>query len=420
MADEKRTRRQFASEDKAEAVKRHLVGGEAVSAICEDLGVAPNQFYRWQKELFDHAAAAFEVKGRGRRPDGKARKLEKRVESLEAKLAHKDNVIAEITEDYVRLKKSLDEVVDFVTELKARTAIGQQRLVWWLGIARSKFYAWKQRYGKTNEHNGLIPRDFWLLDWEHDAIIDYFIQHPDEGYRRLTYMMMDADLVAVSPSTVYRTLKGEGLLGRRDVKPSKKGTGFVQPLRAHQEWHIDVTYINLSGTFYYLCSVLDGFSRYIVHWEIREAMKETDVELMVQKALEAFPGVHPKLISDNGPQFIAKDFKEFIRLAGMTHVRTSPYYPQSNGKQERMQGTVKRECIREKCPRTVEEARRWVGEYIERYNTQRLHSAIGYVTPLDMLEGRQAEIHAERDNKLAKAREQRRQRRQLNQLPAAM
>ncbi|MBP8132615.1 MAG: transposase family protein [Candidatus Hydrogenedentes bacterium] len=231
---------------------------------------------------------------------------------------------------------------------------------------------------------------------------------------------MDADIVAVSPSTVYRTLKGEGLLGRRDVKPSLKGTGFVQPLRPHQEWHIDVTYVNLSGTFYYLCSVLDGFSRYIVHWEIREAMKETDVELIVQKALEAFPGVHPKLISDNGPQFIAKDFKEFIRLAGMTHVRTSPYYPQSNGKQERMQGTVKRECIREKCPRTVEEARRWVGEYIERYNTQRLHSAIGYVTPLDMIAGRQAQIHAERDRKLEAAREQRRQTRQLNPLPVAV
>ena len=149
-------------------------------------------------------------------------------------------------------------------------------------------------------------------------------------------------------------------------------------------------------------------------------MKETDVELIVQKALEAFPGVHPKLISDIGPQFMAKDFKEFIRLAGMTHVRTSPYYPQSNGKQERMQGTVKRECIREKCPRTVEEARRWVGEYVERYNTQRLHSAIGYVAPLDMLEGRRAEIHAERDKKLEAARGQRRQARQLNQEPAAV
>jgi transposase-like protein len=109
MADEKRTRRQFSSEDKAEAVKRHVMNGEAVSAICEDLGIAPNLFYRWQKELFDHAAAAFEVKGRGNRPDGKAHTLEKRVESLEAKLAHKDNVIAEIAQEYVALKKSLGE-----------------------------------------------------------------------------------------------------------------------------------------------------------------------------------------------------------------------------------------------------------------------------------------------------------------------
>ena len=109
MGDEKRTRRQFSAEDKAAAVKRHVVGGEAVSAICEGLGIAPNLFYRWQKELFDHAAAAFEVKSRGKRSDTKTRKLEQANEKLRAKLAHKDNVIAEITEDYVRLKKSLGE-----------------------------------------------------------------------------------------------------------------------------------------------------------------------------------------------------------------------------------------------------------------------------------------------------------------------
>jgi len=309
-------------------------------------------------------------------------------------------------------------VVDFVTALNGKTGIGQQRLVGWLGLARSKFYAWKQRYGKANEHNGLIPRDAWLLGWERETIVEYFIQHPTDGYRRLTYMMMDADLVAVSPSTVYRVLKSEGLLGRRDVKPSRKGTGFEQPLKPHEHWHIDVTYINLSGTFYYMCSVLDGYSRYIVHWDIREAMKENDVELIVQKALEQFPSATPRLISDNGPQFIAKDFKEFIRLAGMTHVRTSPYYPQSNGKQERMQASVKRECIREKCPRTLDEAKRWVGEYIEHYNAQRLHSATGYVTPKDMLEGRQRRIHAERDRKLEAAREERRRQRQLHHEPA--
>ena len=109
MAEEKRARRQFSSEDKAGAVKRHVLAGETVSAICEDLGIAPNLFYRWQKELFDHAASAFEVKRRGPGPDGKTRKLERRIESLEAKLARKDNVIAEITEDYVRLKKTLGE-----------------------------------------------------------------------------------------------------------------------------------------------------------------------------------------------------------------------------------------------------------------------------------------------------------------------
>ncbi len=305
-------------------------------------------------------------------------------------------------------------VVDFVTALNEKTGISQQRLVGWLEVNRSKFYAWKCRYGKANEHNGLVPRDFWLAPWERDAITAYFIEHPDEGYRRLTYMMMDEDIVAVSPATTYRTLKITGLLGQRIVKKSKKGTGFEQPLEAHEHWHIDITYLNLSGTFYYMCSVLDGFSRYIVHWEIRQAMKEQDIELIVQRALEKFPGVTPRLISDNGPQFIAKDFKEFIRFSGMTHVRTSPYYPQSNGKIERAQGTFKQECIREKYPRTIEEAQRWVGEYIEHYNTRRLHSAIGYVAPRDMLEGRQGAIQAQRERKLDEAREQRKQKRQLN------
>ena len=307
-----------------------------------------------------------------------------------------------------------DAVVDFVHRLAARTELSQGQLVSWLGIGRSKFYEWKRRYGKVNEHNGLVRRDFWLEPWEHEAIVDYFIAHPDEGYRRLTYMMLDEDIVAASPSTVYRTLKKRGVLERRKLKPSKKGTGYVQPLRPHQEWHIDVTYVNLSGTFYYLCSILDGFSRYIVHWELRESMQEPDVELIVLRGLERFPGVQPRLISDNGPQFIAKDFKEYIRVMGMTHVRTSPYYPQSNGKQERMQGTIKKECIRERCPQTVEEARRWLGAYIEHYNSRRLNSAISYVTPRDMMEGRQKQILQAREEKLAAARERRRQKRQLN------
>ena len=146
--------------------------------------------------------------------------------------------------------------------------------------------------------------------------------------------MLDRDLVAVSPSSVYRVLRGAGSLRRWNHKPSKKGTGFVQPLRPHEHWHVDISYINVCGTFYYLCTLLDGCSRYVVHWDIRESMTEAEIEIILQRAREKFPGVTPRIISDNGPQFIAKDFKEFIRICGMTHVRTSPYYPQSNGKSE--------------------------------------------------------------------------------------
>lgn len=277
----------------------------------------------------------------------------------------------------------------------------------WIGIVTSKWHSWKDRYGKANEHNAWIPRDHWLDDAEKQAIVRFHHDHPLEGYRRLTFMMIDADVAACSPASVYRVLKDAGLLDRHNRKPSLKGSGFVQPLRPHDHWHVDVAYLNIAGTFYYLCSVLDGCSRSIVHWEIREAMTEADVEQIVQRARERVPGVSPRIISDNGPQFVANDFKQFIRLCGMTHVRTSPYYPQSNGKIERFHRTIKGDCIRPQTPLSLDDARRLVADYVTHYNTVRLHSAIGYITPQAKLEGRDKAILAERDRKLEAARARR-------------
>jgi len=262
----------------------------------------------------------------------------------------------------------------------------------------------------VNEHNGWVSRDFWLEDWERQAIIGFHLKNPVEGYRRATFMMLDADIMAVSPSSVWRVLSHAGLLSKWNGKPSKKGTGLAQPLAAHQHWHIDVSYLNISGTFYYLCSILDGYSRYIVNWDIRESMTEADIEIILQGAKEKHPEVGPRIISDNGPQFIAKDFKEFIQ--GMTHVRTSPFYPQSNGKIERWHKSLKGECVRLGTPLSLDDARRLVSGYVDHYNNIRLNSAIGYITPKDMLAGRQQEIHAERDRKLEVARKQRQNRRQ--------
>ena len=302
--------------------------------------------------------------------------------------------------------------MDYVQHWTERAELPAKRLLGWMGLGTSKFHQWCGRYGKVQEHNGKIPRDWWLEDWEKQAILDYNDRHPLEGYRRLSFMMLDDDVVAVSPSSVYRVLKNAGRLDRHRWAPSKKGTGFVQPDGPHKHWHLDISYVNLGGTFYFLITVLDGYSRYIVHEEIRENMREFDMEVVVQRALEKYPGEHPRIITDNGPQFMARDFKEFIRLMGLTHVRTSPYYPQSNGKLERWHGSVKRECIRPACPGSLEEASRLVASYVDTYNQARLHSALGYITPAHKLNGLDAVIFAERDRKLEEARRRRQQTRQ--------
>jgi|GEM_PF-2383814 len=228
-----------------------------------------------------------------------------------------------------------DEVVDCVTSLSTRTELPVRRLLQRLGIARAKYARWTASYGAVPTPHGPVPRDHWLTQAERDGILCAQAQHPLDGYRALTYRMLEAGDVAVSPTSVYRVLKAAGCLDRWTRTPSKKGTGFDQPTQAHAHWHIDFTYINIAGAFYYLSAILDGWSRFLVHWELRESMTTHDVTTILQRAREQFPDARPRMISDNGPQCIARDFREFVRLAGMTHVRTAPYYPQSHGKLER-------------------------------------------------------------------------------------
>jgi hypothetical protein len=129
-----------------------------------------------------------------------------------------------------------DQIVDFVRRWSEASEIGAGRFVGWLGVSSSKFYDWRERYGRVNEHNGWVPRDFWLEDWEKQAIVNFHLKNPLEGYRRLTFMMLDADVVAVSPSSVWRVLGQAGLLKKWNGRPSKKGTGFEQLFRFSVKW----------------------------------------------------------------------------------------------------------------------------------------------------------------------------------------
>lgn len=265
--------------------------------------------------------------------------------------------------------------------------------------------------GYSNEHNSNLAKINWTTPEEIAAVISYARDHYSnndfflrDGYRRLTYRMLDEDVAAISPSTVYRILKKEGLLNMwRTGKTSSKGDGFKQPTAPHQHWHTDIKYMNLRGSFVFLISVMDGYSRYIVHHEVRNHMTSHDVEITLQRAKEKHPDKKPKLISDNGSQFIAKDFKEFIKNIELTHAKTSVAYPQSNGKLERFHRSISMECLNIKSFLSIEDVRTTVAKYVDHYNKVRLHSSLNYLTPEDYLLNRQDEKIKIRERKLMQA-----------------
>lgn len=305
-------------------------------------------------------------------------------------------------------QETRDAIVQYIVMITHRTDIPLNHVLGWVGLKKNKYHQWRKRLGEANKHNGKIPRASWLLPWERESIIGYCRNHPGEGYRQLCYRMLDENVVAASPSSIYRVLKSEGMLNRWNAVKSAKKDGFDQPERIHEHWHVDIKYVNFHGTFLFLIIVIDGFSRYIVHHELRMNMEEYDVQITLERALRFFPAARPRIISDNGSQFIAKDFAEFIRLKGLTHARTSIRHPQSNGKLERFNKTISEECLRKESFLDLEDARRRIAEYIHMYNTQRLHSAIHFLTPYDVLSGCDTQRLEERKHKLDAAREQRR------------
>lgn len=288
------------------------------------------------------------------------------------------------------------EIVNFIEYWRSQTALTAKQLANWCSLPYGKFLRWRRRTKQPKETGRkVVPKSHWLLPEEIKAIVVFCQEHPGHGYRRLTWMLTDANVAYASPSSVYRILKNHHLLRLQERKPSRKGKGFKQPSRPHQHWHVDFSYFKIGSVFYYFIAVLDGYSRAILAWDLREKMEERDAELVIQRAKERYPHARPRIISDQGSQFRSDDFKRFVIQIEATHVMTSPYYPQSNGKLERFHLTLK-EYACKKLPLDLEDARRIIGEMIEYYNNERLHSAIDYVTPSQCLAGERESIVEQR------------------------
>lgn len=285
--------------------------------------------------------------------------------------------------------------------------MSEEGLLSFIGISRKKFFNWKQVYGEPRKYSDNFSRINMITAEEKELIIDFYRKHPLDGYRRCAYMMIDKDIAFVQPSSVYRILKEADVMRSRTVKSSSKGTGFVQPLKPHEQWHSDISNVTAGDTVYHLISIIDGYSRSVIAWHLREKMKTFDVNIVFQKAKELYPDARPRCISDNGKQYKCQEFAQFISRNEYSHTTTSPYYPQSNGKQERFHGTIKKECIRIQCPLNLDDAKKIIEKYIQYYNKERLHSAISYIAPHDKLDGKEAIIFAKRDQKLKLAKENR-------------
>jgi transposase InsO family protein len=212
--------------------------------------------------------------------------------------------------------------------------------------------------------------------------------------------MPDEGIAAVSPASVYNVLKRHHPGKDRQPPKEEEAKGFVQPVGIHEQRHLDFSYIRIAGAFYYFISILDGYSRKILVWDWCETMDGINAEVLVAKAKELFPLAMPRIISDNGGQFCSKDFRELIALLEFEQTFTSANHPQSNGKLERFHRTFKTEHVRQSAYFGYADAKDGMKCRIDYHDTMRLHSAIWYLPPEDVFQGRVEKRLAERGLKL--------------------
>jgi len=298
--------------------------------------------------------------------------------------------------------------LELVAVTRRRTGWTLRRILKRLGLPKARYHDWKKRAARNRLGDlravGLCYRA--MLEEEKEAVIAYALSHPKDGYRRLCWQMVDEDVAYMSPSSVYRILDDADLLYRWK-RSTRSGEPPPRPEEPNERWHVDLMYLRVADAWYFLVTVLDAYSRYVVHWELLTSMRAADVRLVVQEALER-TGASPQIVSDNGSQFTAKDFKQMVRLFELEHIRIRTYHPESNGVLERFHRST-REALEEVELGTLSRARALIGCWVEHYNAERLHAALYYLPPEEYYRGDPEARLTERREKLDRARERREQ-----------
>ena len=290
------------------------------------------------------------------------------------------------------------------------SSLGVKRTLRELDVNRSTFYAWYDRYLKRGAEaltdRTSHRRQFWnaIPPWVKEKVVETALDHLDKSPRELACHLTDTQKYFISESSVYRILKVYGLITSPAYTVLSAKDKFDQPTtRINQLWQTDFTYLKIiHWGWYYLSTVMDDYSRYILSWRLCSGMATEDVKATIKDAI-AVSGVdhvyvnhRPRLLSDNGPCFISGELKQYLADQGFTHTRGKPYHPMTQGKIERYHRSMKNILLLDNyyCP---DDLIAEIGKFVEYYNHRRYHESLDNVTPADVYTGRAAAILEQRE-----------------------
>jgi transposase InsO family protein len=311
------------------------------------------------------------------------------------------------------------EVHATVVQTKERSGWPARKTLAVLGISRRSYYRWlkEEKWAKELPAASLRPvQPYEALPEEKQAVIGYALKHPELRHRELAWRMVDEDVVCLSPSTVYRILKEGQLVCPWRRRSKRRREAEEKATEPNQIWATDLMYVLVGEQTYYFVSFLDEYSRYVVHHELLLGMDGVTVSWAAQKAIatlpkgaDGLPESKPKIRTDNGSGYVSREFKVVLEENGLNHQRIKPHCPEENGVVERSHRTH-REALEGEELQNLVQAQGVLARIIRRYNEERLHSALGYLPPVEYYRGDPKSKHEARRLKLAQARHRRRER----------
>ncbi|MDU0344035.1 IS3 family transposase [Bosea rubneri] len=425
------TRRQFSAEEKIRIVLEGVRGEESIAELCRREGIASSMYYGWSKEFLDAGKRRLAGDTARAATSDEVKELRREAQALK-------EAVADLTLENRLLKKKhaggwgrrhmrypASEKAEIIRLVEA-SHLPARRTLEKLGIPRATFYRWYDRYltggiEALADHRSR-PDRVWnrIPDPIRAEIVELALRETELSPRELAVRFTDEKSYFVSEASVYRLLKAHDLITSPAYIVIKAASEFKDKTTApNQLWQTDFTYLKITGWgWYYLSTVLDDFSRFIVAWKLCATMRADDVTATLDLALAAagldqITVAHrPRLLSDNGSSYISADLATWLDGKGMQHVRGAPYHPQTQGKIERWHQTLKNRILLENyyLPGDLE---RQVAAFVEHYNQARYHESLGNLTPADVYFGRGPAILTERERIKRQTIQQRRLQHQL-------